>query len=172
MTQDMTQAPALVQGLGTGPVAVRKPYYQDFLPPCNSACPAGNDIQGVLAHVQEGKFEQAWQLFMKNNPLPAVHGRICYHPCETGCNRVQVDDGVSIHSVERFLGDLAIEKNWRMPPVEKQTGKRVLVVGAGPSGLSAAYHLCLMGHDVEIRDAAPIYPSEFKMQILASENYH
>lgn len=156
MTQDMTQAPALECGQGTGPVAIRTPHYQNFLPPCNSACPAGNDIQGTLAHVREGRFEQAWQVLMRNNPLPAAHGRICYHPCESGCNRTQVDDSVSIHSVERFLGDMAIDQNWSMPAVKAATGKRVLVIGAGPCGLSAAYHLRLMGHAVEIRDAAPI----------------
>ncbi|MBO9482784.1 hypothetical protein J7439_15355 [Salinisphaera sp. G21_0] len=70
---------------------------------------------------------------------------MCYHPCEDGCSRVQVDDAVSIHSIERFLGDMAIEQNWPMPTPKSETGKKVLVIGAGPSGLSAAYHLRLLG---------------------------
>ncbi|OED44936.1 glutamate synthase [Endozoicomonas sp. (ex Bugula neritina AB1)] len=155
-TLDMTQPTGRSPVKGTGPVVTRKPVYQNSLPPCNHKCPAGNDIQGALTLAQEGQFEEAWRTFMKNNPLPATHGRICYHPCEEGCSRVQVDDGVSIHSIERFLGDMAIEKNWLMPSIKKETGKKILVVGAGPSGLTAAYHLRLQGHAVEIRDAAPI----------------
>ena len=155
-TLDMTQPPGSSPVQGTGPVVTRKPVYQNSLPPCNHTCPAGNDIQGALALAQEGRFEEAWRTFMKNNPLPATHGRICYHPCEGGCSRVQVDDGVSIHSIERFLGDMAIEQNWHMPAPKNETGKKVLVIGAGPSGLTAAYHLRLQGHTVEIREAAPI----------------
>ena len=92
---------------------------------------------------------------MRDNPLPAVMGRVCYHPCETACNRGTLDEAVGINSVERFLGDLAIEKGWSVAVEAPPSGRRVLVVGAGPSGLSAAYHLRLMGHDVEVRDAAP-----------------
>jgi NADPH-dependent glutamate synthase beta subunit-like oxidoreductase len=84
-----------------------------------------------------------------------VHGRVCYHPCETGCNRIQVDSAVSIHAIERFLGDLATREDWPLPIDAPPSGKRVLIVGAGPSGLSAAYHLARLGHAVEIRDAGP-----------------
>ena len=85
--------------------------------------------------------------------MPAVHGRVCYHPCESVCNRAELDSAVSIHAVERFLGDLALEQGWQFDPPHALSGKRVLVVGAGPSGLSAAYHLARLGHEVEIRDA-------------------
>jgi NADPH-dependent glutamate synthase beta subunit-like oxidoreductase len=125
------------------------------LPPCNAGCPAGENIQAWLAHVKAGEHEQAWRQLVADNPLAAIHGRVCYHPCENVCNRKRLDASVSIHSVERFLGDLAREQRWGFDPPPPPTGKRVLVVGAGPSGLSAAYHLARFGHQVEIRDAGP-----------------
>ena len=97
----------------------------------------------------------AWETLMADNPLPATHGRVCYHPCETACNRSALDAAVSIHAVERFLGDMATHEGWTMP-VAPASGKRVLVVGAGPSGLSAAYHLARLGHQVEIHEAGPL----------------
>jgi NADPH-dependent glutamate synthase beta subunit-like oxidoreductase len=127
--------------------------YVDLLPPCNNACPAGENIQGYLAEVQAGRYEQAWRVLVADNPFAAIHGRVCYHPCETSCNRAALDSAVSIHAVERFLGDLALENGWLFDPPPVRTGKRVLVVGAGPSGLSAACHLARLGHEVEVRDA-------------------
>jgi NADPH-dependent glutamate synthase beta subunit-like oxidoreductase len=123
--------------------------------PCGAACPAGEDPQAWLYHAEEGDYEAAWRTIMDVNPLPAVIGRVCYHPCETACNRVQVDEAVGINAVERFLGDQAIKRGWTVERSKPPTGKRVLVVGAGPSGLSAAYHLARLGHEVEIRDAGP-----------------
>ena len=143
-------------GAGTGPVRRQHPIYVDLLPPCNNACPAGENIQAWMALVQAGKLEAAWQELIKDNPMPAIHGRVCYHPCEDGCNRNQVDATVSIHAVERFLGDLAREKGWTPKFSARASGKRILVIGAGPSGLSAAYHLARKGHQVEIHEAGPI----------------
>lgn len=141
---------------GTGPTRTQKPEYVDFLPPCNNACPAGEDIQSWLALAQAGNYRDAWEKLTDENPLPAVHGRVCYHPCETSCNRTSLDSPVSIHSIERFLGDLAIENNWDFYKPASISGKRVLVIGGGPSGLSAAYHLTRLGHEVTIYEAGPM----------------
>ena len=124
----------------TGSWRTERPLYISALPPCNMACPAGEDIQGWLYKAEEGDYEGAWRSLVEHNPFPAIMGRVCYHPCETACNRVQVDEAVGINSVERFLGDKAIQEGWsfEMPAPEKETGKRVLIVGAGPSGMSAA----------------------------------
>ena len=154
--QDVTPLPDLLHGSArAGPTRQRRPVYVDLLPPCNVACPAGENIQAWLADAQAGRYEQAWRQLVRDNPLPAIHGRVCYHPCEDACNRVELDGAVSIHGVERFLGDLALERGWMFDPPAVPSGKRVLVVGAGPSGLSAAYHLARRGHRVEIRDAGP-----------------
>jgi formate dehydrogenase beta subunit len=153
---DFTPVIDLVAQPGTGPIRARRPVYVDFLPPCNDACPAGENIQAWLAHVQAGRYHEAWLSLVADNPLPAVHGRVCYHPCENHCNREQLDNAVSIHAVERFLGDLAAKAGWHLPIEAPASGKRVLIVGAGPSGLSAAYHLARLGHEVEIHDAGPL----------------
>jgi NADPH-dependent glutamate synthase beta subunit-like oxidoreductase len=154
---DLARPPDLSQKKKTtGPDRTRRPLYVDLLPPCNNACPAGENIQAWLAHAEAGRFEDAWQQILQDNPLPAVHGRVCYHPCESNCNRNNLDGTVSIHAVERFLGDTALEKGWKARIDAKPTGKRVLIVGAGPSGLSAAHHLARMGHTVEVHDAGPM----------------
>jgi 2-oxoacid:acceptor oxidoreductase delta subunit (pyruvate/2-ketoisovalerate family) len=140
----------------TGTWRTLRPVYLDRLPPCNAACPAGENIQGWLAQAESGAYEAAWRVLTQDNPLPAVMGRVCYHPCETSCNRGQLDSAVGINAVERFLGDEAIRRGWRFERAATDTGKRVLVVGAGPSGLSAAYHLARAGHRVEIHEAGPL----------------
>jgi 2-oxoacid:acceptor oxidoreductase delta subunit (pyruvate/2-ketoisovalerate family) len=140
----------------TGTWRTTRPVYVDRLPPCNDACPAGENIQGWLYHAESGDYEAAWRLLTQDNPLPAVMGRVCYHPCESSCNRANLDAPVGINSVERFLGDEAIRHGWRFAAPPAPSGKRVLVVGAGPSGLSAAYHLARLGHAVAIHEAGPV----------------
>lgn len=141
---------------GTGPIRKQRPFYLDMLPPCNETCPAGENIQAWLALAQAGKWEQAWQKLIEENPFPAIMGRVCYHTCEGACNRAFTDNAVSIHAVERFLGDEALKNGWKPKFHAVASGQKVLVVGAGPSGLSAAYHLRRLGHDVEVREAGPV----------------
>lgn len=141
---------------GTGALRSQIPQYIDYLPPCNNACPAGENIQAWLGLAQEGRYAEAWQKLVEENPLPAVHGRVCYHPCEDHCNRTFIDTPVSIHAIERFLGDKALEEGWQIEMNVPLSGKKVLIVGGGPSGISAAYHLRRAGHEVEIREAGPV----------------
>jgi formate dehydrogenase (NADP+) beta subunit len=149
---DLTPVYKATIAKGTSAVRWQQPSYVNHLPPCNNTCPAGLNIQAWLALAQASRYEEAWRKYMEDNPLPATHGRACYHPCETVCNRQFLDQPVAIHSLDRFLGDLAIEKDWTVT-AGPQTGKRVLVIGAGPAGLSCAYHLRRFGHAVEIRDS-------------------
>lgn len=136
----------------TGSWRTERPVYLDRLPPCNATCAAGENIQQWLFHAEEGAYEAAWRVLTQDNPLPAIMGRVCYHPCEKACNRGQLDESVGINSVERFLGDQAVQHGWRVDTAA-DTGKRVMVVGSGPAGLSAAFHLRRLGHGVTIFEA-------------------
>ncbi len=157
VAQDVAPPSALGSGRKrSGPVRTKRPVYVDLLPPCNERCPAGENVQAWLALAKAGRYEQAWRQLIEDNPFPAIHGRVCYHPCEDACNRAQMDGAVSIHAVERFLGDFAIDHDWSFEVPRERSGRRVLVVGSGPSGLSAAYHLARLGHEVVVRDNSPL----------------
>ena len=140
----------------TGSWRNARPVYLNRLPPCNHQCPAGENIQAWLFHAESGDYEQAWRKLVEDNPFPAIMGRVCYHTCESACNRGKVDAPVGINSVEHFLGDEAIAQGWKFSAPAAVTGKKVLVVGAGPSGLSAAYHLACLGHQVTVHEAGPL----------------
>ena len=140
----------------TGSWRTSRPVYLNRKPPCNHQCPAGENIQAWLFHAESGNYEQAWHQLVEDNPFPAIMGRVCYHTCEAACNRGQLDSAVGINSVEHFLGDQAIAQGWKFASPTANTGKKVLVVGAGPSGLSAAYHLARMGHQVTVHEAGPL----------------
>ena len=140
----------------TGSWRTERPVYVDRLPPCNAQCPAGEDIQGWLFHAESGDYETAWRHLTRDNPFPATMGRVCYHSCEGACNRGKLDAAVGINSVERFLGDEALKRGWHFYQPAADTGKHVLVVGAGPSGMSAAYQLRRLGHHVTVREAGPL----------------
>jgi NADPH-dependent glutamate synthase beta subunit-like oxidoreductase len=140
----------------TGDWRTERPVYVRRTPPCNHGCPAAEDIQGWLYEAESGGagYERAWRMLVASNPFPAIMGRVCYHPCESACNRVQLDEAVGINAVERFLGDEAIRRGLELAQPPAASGRRVLVVGAGPSGLSAAYQLALRGHHVSVREQA------------------
>jgi Pyruvate/2-oxoacid:ferredoxin oxidoreductase delta subunit len=147
-------------------VSSGRPAYVAKAAPCIHSCPSGTDIRGWLVPLAQYKdygrtpeqaFEAAWRAILENNPFPAVCGRVCQHPCELNCNRKAKDGAVSINKLEQFLGDFAVEHGLLpdKPDPHKATGTRIAIVGAGPAGLSAAYHLARAGHSVTIFDAAP-----------------
>jgi NADPH-dependent glutamate synthase beta subunit-like oxidoreductase len=150
-----TLPPASSLGNHTGAWRTQRPLYTDLRPPCEGACPAGEDVRGWLHLSQDGDQHAAWLRLVASNPFPAVMGRVCYHPCQVACHRAQVDEAVGINALERFLGDLAIREGWALPAPAADTGRHVVVVGAGPCGLAAAYHLRLLGHRVSVRDTQP-----------------
>lgn len=126
-------------------------------PPCRVACPAGVNVQGYLALTREGKYQEALTLLRENMPLPAVCGRVCFHPCEAECRRGELDQPVSINAVKRFLSDYENQsaKAQSLPMPKVKSGKKVAIVGSGPAGLSAAFYLNKAGHEVVIFEAKP-----------------
>lgn len=136
------------------------PTYVQSTPPCQGSCPSGEDIRGYLSIVRGIEKpptgmawqEYAWRRLTQANPFPAVMGRVCPAPCETGCNRNEVEDHVGINSVEHFLGEYAINNSLKFHQPETRSGKKVAVLGGGPAGLSCAYQLALKGHEVTIFD--------------------
>lgn len=138
----------------TGDWRTQQPVYQNKWPPCSQVCPASEDIQAWLALASERSFQAAWHKLTELNPFPATMGRICYHACESACNRKHLDSAVNIHAMERYLGDMAISQGWRHEFYCKQThAERVAIVGAGPAGLSCAFQLARHGYSVTIFDA-------------------
>ncbi|MDR3155547.1 MAG: FAD-dependent oxidoreductase [Holosporaceae bacterium] len=137
----------------TGSWRTMCPHYVNLMPPCNAVCPAGENVQQWLSFAQKGHFRQAWNVIVQNNPFPAIMGRICYHTCEKVCNRLHLDEAVNINLLERAIGDIAISHGWKFESVIPATGKKVLIVGSGPSGLAASYFLRKLGHEVEIKEA-------------------
>lgn len=140
----------------TGTWRSARPVHVHAAAPCHRACPAGEDQQAWLARIQEGHPQAAWESLVAANPIPAVTGRVCPHPCESACNRGKMDEPIAIHALERWLGDEAIRHGWAYPiPKGPARTERVAVVGAGPAGLSAAYHLVRRHYKVTLFDSMP-----------------
>lgn len=140
----------------TGEWRWQRPLHRHRSAPCHAACPAGEDAQAYLARLAEGDPKAAWETLVQANPMPAITGRVCHHPCESACNRGQFDEPIAIHGVERFLGDEAIRLGWNYPAAQPHPGAaQIAVVGAGPAGLSAAYHLVRRGYNVNLFEAEP-----------------
>jgi NADPH-dependent glutamate synthase beta subunit-like oxidoreductase/ferredoxin len=154
MTRGGYARPGTATVFKTGTWRVQRPVHQHTAAPCHANCPAGEDAQAYIALVQGGRLQEAWETIVAVNPLPAITGRVCFHPCETGCNRGEYDEPIAIHGVERFLGDEALRHGWAYPvQAPPSDAPRVAVVGAGPAGLSAAYHLVRRGLNVVLFSA-------------------
>ncbi len=139
----------------TGNFRFYRPVYRDKTPPCNNACPTGEQIQKYLDYVKHDRYLDGYVTIMQDNPMPSVTGRVCYHPCETACNRAEHDDPIGIRSVERFLGDygLALPEDPIKKTLPPLNGTTVAIVGSGPAGLACAYHLRRRGYSSVIFEA-------------------
>jgi len=140
--------------INTGTWKSAEPHYEDKLPPCSHACPAGNDISRIILLLAGGDFIGAGRLLRSGNPLPATLGRVCPHFCERQCNRDLFGGSIAVHMIERFLGDFLLNDQSAPEPIAR-SGSKVAVIGAGPAGITAAYALALKGHEVEVFDEKP-----------------
>lgn len=139
----------------TGTWRYLTPMYVNKLAPCSEACPAGEDVEAVMALAGEGKFLEAWKKIVQENPLPRICGRVCFHPCENACNRKDFDEPTSINALERFLGDYAYQVGAKFPIPEHKKKEKIAIIGSGPAGLSCTYQLARLGYNVNIYEAQP-----------------
>ncbi|HSB04312.1 MAG TPA: NAD(P)-binding protein [Thermodesulfobacteriota bacterium] len=145
----------------TGSWRTQRPFYEDKTPPCNAACPAGNDIVSFILKIVQGDFEGAWNLIREENPFPGICGRVCFHPCEQKCNRGSFDDPLAIRALERFVAEFASHlpsQKINLLEKERKSRKRkekIAIIGAGPAGMSCAYHLARLHYNVTVFEALP-----------------
>jgi len=151
----------------TGSWRVQRPFYEEKTPPCSAACPGGNDIASFIQKITQGDFEGAWRLIKEENPFPGICGRVCFHPCETKCNRGHFDEPIAIHALERFVGDLAATLSKKMERLPGKKKEKIAIVGSGPAGMSCAYHLAKLRYDVTVFESLAFAGGILRMGIPA-----
>jgi 2-oxoacid:acceptor oxidoreductase delta subunit (pyruvate/2-ketoisovalerate family) len=140
----------------TGAWRAQRPFYEDKTPPCSAACPAGNDIVAFIQKITQGDFEGAWNLIKEENPFPGVCGRVCFHPCESKCNRRDYDEPIAIHALERFVSDVASNLGKKIEKVPGVKKEKIAIIGSGPAGMSCAYHLAKLHYDVAVFESSSL----------------
>ena len=134
----------------TGAWRTQRPFYEDKTPPCNAACPAGNDIVSFIQKIAKEDYEGAWHLIKEENPFPGVCGRVCFHPCESKCNRGFFDEPIAIHALERFVADFVTTQNKKIERMTEKGREKIAIIGSGPAGMSCAYHLAKLHYQVTV----------------------
>jgi 2-oxoacid:acceptor oxidoreductase delta subunit (pyruvate/2-ketoisovalerate family) len=138
----------------TGAWRAQRPFYEDKTPPCSAACPAGNDIVAFIQKTTQGDFEGAWSLIKEENPFPGICGRVCFHPCESKCNRGAYDEPIAIHALERFVSDFASTLNKKLEKIPGIRKEKIAIIGSGPAGMSCAYHLAKLHYEVAVFESS------------------
>jgi len=134
----------------TGAWRTQRPFFEDKTAPCNAACPAGNDIVSFIQKISQGDVEGAWSLIQEENPFPGVCGRVCFHPCESKCNRGRFDEPIAIHALERFVADFVSQRPKKIKKISPQGEEKIAIIGSGPAGMSCAYHLARLHYSVTV----------------------
>jgi len=149
----------------TGAWRTQRPFYEDKTAPCNAACPAGNDIVSFIQKINQGDVEGAWSLIQEENPFPGVCGRVCFHPCESKCNRGQFDEPIAIHALERFVADFASQRSKKVEKISTQGKEKIAIIGSGPAGMSCAYHLARLHYPVTVFESQTLAGGMLRMGI-------
>ena len=149
----------------TGAWRAQRPFYEDKTAPCSATCPVGNDIVAFIQRITEGDFEGAWGLIKEENPFPGVCGRICFHPCESKCNRGAYDEPIAIHALERFVSDCASTLNKKTEGVPGARKGKIAIIGSGPAGMSCAHHLAKLHYSVTVFESSSLAGGMLRMGI-------
>ena len=149
----------------TGTWRTQRPFYEDKTPPCSAACPAGNDIVAFIQKIAQEDFEGAWNIIKEENPFPGVCGRVCFHPCESRCNRGSFDEPVAIRTLERFVADFASRLNKKTGKAGEKRKERIAIIGSGPGGMSCAFHLARLHYDVTVFESFSLAGGMLRMGI-------